>query len=178
MIEKIGAMRVSTKTMKKTQAAKVGAEEIQRTADFCDETCQALYRLKILRRDGDDEKEDGRLIEIRYLETRKAKAAYEYERELIQNGINRLQGCIDDDKKRVSLFRWLVGMLPEKEKLVITQLYGEDRPWRYVFDEDGRQLAQGSVEYGKNNGLALMAVEIGKRDLWAEIEALKGEDGD
>lgn len=178
MTEKIGNMRVSVKTLEKARNAGVGLEKIQKTESFCIESCQALYRLKILHREGDEEKEDARLKEIRYLEAKKAEAAYEYGKEFYQGSIDRLRGYIEDDKKRVSLFEWLVGMLPEKEKLVITCLYGEDRPWRYVFDEDGKRLSQGSVEFGKNNGLALMAVEIEKRNLWGEIDALEGEENE
>lgn len=175
MRAKVGNVKVSKKTLAMTQEAGVGTEEIAAVSEFCEAALTAQYRLKNIREEGDEETEDARVVRIRELEAEKAKAEYEQEREMFQKTITELQDFIRRDEKRVSLFRWLTAMLPGREKLVLRRLYEEGFAWSRVYDDEGILLKPGSVQYGRNNGLALMAIEVRRRSMWAEINALKGE---
>lgn len=175
MRAKVGNVKVSKKTLVMAQEAGVGTEEVAAVSEFCEAALTAQYRLKNIREEGDKETEDTRVIRIRELEAEKARAEYEQEWEMFQKTITELQEFIKRDEKRVSLFRWLTAMLPGREKLVLRRLYEEGFAWSRVYDNEGLHLKPGSVQYSRNNGLALMAVEAGKRGMWSEINALKGE---
>lgn len=175
---KIGGMKIAKGVLAKVREAGVGPEEIDTVTAFCEETNQGLYRLGYLGSEDGRKEEDARIIRIRELEAEEAKAEFEQERELFRQTITDLQDFIKRDEKRVSLFRWLTAMLPEREKLVLRRLYEEGFPWSRVYDYDGTHLKPGSVQCGRNNGLALMALEISKHSMWAEINALKGEENE